>query len=335
MKRRFSSAALLAAVLIMAFVSGLTLIGCRLTVGKSVAPLPPDVASLPTITAKPWLQVGTDPNTNLEGPAFDRQGNLFLTDTTQGLVFKITPQKQVTKIFDGSSKIRTDGIAIHKDGRLFINCISGELMSMNPDGSNLTYITARTPQNKPGSMNDLVFDSKGNLYVTDYTGNVGNPTGGVYRFSSDFTTVQPVLERLAAANGISLSPAENMLWVAESGRNSVITIALSADGVTPSSIRCPFYSTGLSVDSNRVDEAGNLYQAIRGQGRIIILNAQSGIPIANVLVTGRDEGKYLNTTNLAFKPGTNEGYITTGGKGGAWIFTFEALAKGLTLFSSR
>jgi len=70
------------------------------------------------------------------------------------------------------------------------------------------------------------------------------------------------------------------------------------------------------------------------QGRVLILNDR-GIPIATVVVPGRDEGKYLRTTNLAFKPGTREGYITAGGEGGAWIFKFDAIAQGATLFSHR
>jgi lactonase len=54
------------------------------------------------------------------------------------------------------------------------------------------------------------------------------------------------------------------------------------------------------------------YQAIQAQGRLVILN-RFGVPVANVVVPGREEGKYLRTTNLAFMPGTNVGYITTGG----------------------
>ena len=70
------------------------------------------------------------------------------------------------------------------------------------------------------------------------------------------------------------------------------------------------------------------------QGRVVVLNKQ-GIPIANVVVLGRDEGKHLRTSNLAFKPGTSEAYITVGGEGGAWIYRFKGLAEGLPLFSHQ
>lgn len=62
---------------------------------------------------------------------------------------------------------------------------------------------------------------------------------------------------------------------------------------------------------------------------------KAGIRVAQVLVPGRDEGKHLMTTNIAFKPGTNEGFITVAGTEGGWIFTFHGLAKGLKLYSHQ
>jgi len=70
------------------------------------------------------------------------------------------------------------------------------------------------------------------------------------------------------------------------------------------------------------------------EGRVLILN-RGGIPIANVLIPGRDEGKHLRSTNVAFKPGTDQVFLTTSGEGGAWIYQFRGLAKGLALFSHQ
>lgn len=305
-------------------------------VQKSVVPIPPELVSLPTIEAEPWFQVDPSPDAFLEGPAFDREGNLFATSPPFGLVFKITPQKRLSTIFNNKNVI-VDGSAFHRDGRLFIACISGELLAMNPDGSQPTFVYPKY-QGKSLAMNDLVFDSKGNIYVTDFSGTVMDPTGGAYRLSPDGATVQPVLQHLASPNGVSLSPEGNVLWIAETTRNTVLRIELLEDGISINplaGISCAYYSTGCGgPDSNRVDAEGNLYQCLMGQGRIIVLNAH-GIPVANVVVPGRDEGKYLRTTNLAFKPGTNEGYITTSGQGGAWIFKFKGLAEGLPLFSHQ
>jgi lactonase len=302
---------------------------------KSIVPLPPDLQSLPTIEAECWVQISPDSNLRIEGPAFDREGDLFVTSPYHGRIFKITPQKQINTIFDNKN-IKPIGCAIHKDGRLFLACGTGELMTMNPDGSDVNFITPRF-NGKPEKMNDLVFDPQGNLYVTDFTGTVPYPTGGVYRFSSDFSRVDQILEHLAGANGVSLAPEGNVLWVGETFRNAILRIALQDDGVGISPVDgvCyAYYSTGVpgGPDSNKVDIEGNLYQCIVSQGRVVVLNAH-GIPVANVVIPGRDEGMHLKSTNLAFKPGTSEGYITAGGEGGPCVYRFPALADGLLLFS--
>jgi lactonase len=307
---------------------------------KSVVPLPPELKSLPTIEAKPWIQIESAPG--IEGPSFDREGNFYIASPHAGTIFKITPQKQITPIFTDKAVI-PDGTAFHKDGRLFIVCISGELLSMNSDGSNVKRMYPKY-QGKTLTMNDLVFDAQGNMFVTDYCGSFTEPTGGVYRISTDGQKVEPVLLRLSKPNGVSLSPDGKVLWVGETDPNLVIRIQLSSDG-TAAAARCAiaYYSTGSpgGPDSNKVDSEGNLYQCIVFQGRILVLN-EHGIPVANVVVPGRDEGKHLGTSNLAFKPGTNVGYMTVDSvilantlKEGAWIYQFQGLAKGLPLYSHQ
>ena len=302
---------------------------------KSIVPLPPDLQNLPIIEAELWLRVSPDPDLRIEGPAFDREGNLFITSPYHGRVLKITPQKQVSTVSDDKN-IKKIGCAIHQDGRLFFACGTGELMTMNPDGGDIRFITPRL-NGKPQQMNDLVFDAQGNLYVTDFTGNLPHPTGGVYRFSSDFTKVDLILDNLAGPNGVSLTPEGNALWIGETFRNAILRIALSDDGVTIARVDgvCyAYYSTGVpgGPDSNKVDVEGNLYQCIVSQGRAVVLNAH-GIPVANVVIPGRDEGKNLRSTNLAFKPGSNEAYMTVGGDDGIGVYKFPALAEGLRLFS--
>jgi lactonase len=302
----------------------------------SMVPIPPDLINLPTIEAEPWFQIDPGTVTFLEGPVFDREDNLFVTYPQAGKVFRVTPQKQMSVIFD-DKKIEVDGAAFHRDGRLFIACLSGELLIISPGDYQATPVYPEYQGNRL-SMNDLVFDPKGNIYVTDFTGTVMEPTGGVYRISADLKTVQPVLLRLPSPNGVSLSPEGNVLWIGESSSNTILRIALLEDGVTcsPVSGAIPVYfSTGFpGPDSNKVDSAGNLYQCIMGQGRIVVLN-ERGIPVANVIIPGREDGKFLRTSNLAFRPGTSEGYITTSGEGGAWIFRFKGLAEGLPLFSHQ
>ena len=54
----------------------------------------------------------------LEGPSFDRQGNLWITDIPNGRIFRIAPDGTPTKVaeYDGEP----NGLKIAKDGRIFI-----------------------------------------------------------------------------------------------------------------------------------------------------------------------------------------------------------------------
>jgi lactonase len=302
---------------------------------KSVVPLPPDLKGIPTITAEPWLQIGESPALFLEGPAFDRAGNLYISSLLDSRILKITPEKKVTTILEQKGLL-PNGIAFHKDGRMFVACSSGKLISLNPDGTNLNYIAARY-QGKPAVFNDLMFDPKGNLYVTDFIGHVGSPVGGAYRFSADFAKVEPVIEGLSLANGIALAPSGNELWVVETGRADIVFVQLMEDGITirpPAGCTVPYRFTGGGCDSMTVDADGNAYVCINGQGRIVVLNPK-GIPIANVIIPGRDEGMHLGVTNVKFKPGTDEAYATVSGKGGGWVYKFRGLAKAMKLFSDQ
>lgn len=87
----------------------------------------------------------------------------------------------------------------------------------------------------------------------------------------------------------------------------------------------------------RVDSDGNVYVAMYGQGRVLAFN-KNGIPISQVLLPGRDDGHNLKSTNMAFKPGTNDLYIVStdaeGGEG-ATIFHAKTFAKALPLYSHQ
>src|SRR5690242_11251364 len=68
-------------------------------------------------------------------------------------------------------------------------------------------------------------------------------------------------------------------------------------------------------------------------GRVLVFN-KNGIPIGQVLLPGRDEGRNLQSTSMAIKPATNDLYMVTNeGKGGegATICHARGFADALTL----
>jgi len=308
-------------------------------------PIPAHEAALHQIKAEPWLKVD-DRNVFLKGMAFDRKNDLTViaaypgADTSKGLagrtdrrILSITPDKRINTLIQ-QNRYRFVDHVIHKDGRIFIACLSGELLVANPDGSDLKPVSSRM-NNKPQAPSDLTFDSRGNLYVTDFIGSAANPTGGVYRWSPDLQSVELFGPNLVTPNGIAFSPDEKSLWVACSIAKKLFHITLDKPLGAVTKAEAVYDLSGPGGDGIRVDMHGNLYLAMNFQGRILVFD-KNAKPIATVLMPGRDRGALLSTTNIEFKPGTNEAYaVAAGDPGGTWIYKFEALAKGTPLYSHQ
>jgi lactonase len=305
---------------------------------RGPVPIPPSERGLQTAVAEPWFKV-SDTGMVLEGPAFDRDGNLLFCDVSGRRVLRLTPDRHLSTVVS-LEQLGPGGIAVHKDGRIFIAAINfnravGAVLAVERDGSGMRTIVSPESGYMP---NDLVFDVRGGFYFTDFRGASTDPKGGVYYVSPDFGTVTPVLPRLAMVNGVALSPDGRELWATEFSRNLLHRVELAgATTATPFGTAVPYHFTGPAPDSMRADGDGNLYVAMYGQGRVLAFS-RNGIPIGQVLLPGREEGHNLRSTSMAIRPGTDDLYVVTNdGEGGqgATIFHARAFAKALPLYSHR
>jgi lactonase len=301
-------------------------------------PIPPSERGLQTVVAEPWFKVSQQ-GIVLEGPAFERNGDLLLCDVSGRRVLRLSPDRHLSTVvtFDD---VAPGGLAIDRDGRIFIAAMNltkgtGSIMTVKPDGTGMQTIVPVTAGYMP---NDLVFDSRGGLYFSDFRGISTEPKGGAYYVSPDFKTITPVLPRLAMANGIALSPDGKDLWITEFSRNLLHRVQLdNPTSITPIGTAIPYHFIGPAPDSMRADSDGNLYVAIYSQGRVMVFN-KIGIPIGQVLLPGRDDGHNLQSTSMAIAPGTDDLYIVTSdgnGGQGATIFHAKVFAKALSLYSHR
>src|SRR3972149_2084747 len=66
----------------------------------------------------------------LEGPSFDRGGNLYCVDIPFGRIFRISPKRdwELVVQYDGWP----NGLKVHKDGRAFITCYKQGLLVLDP-----------------------------------------------------------------------------------------------------------------------------------------------------------------------------------------------------------
>lgn len=297
-------------------------------------PVPLAELGLQTVDAFPLKVVGNNGQT-LEGAIFDARGNLLFCNVSDRKVMRLTPDGQLATLFQ-IDDFSPGGLAFSGDGRLFVAAINqknrrGAILALLPDNKNLETII---PPDAGYLPNDLVFDANGGFYFSDFKGSSTQPLGGVYYVAPDFRKISPVIPHLAQANGVALSPDGKTLWATEYARNLLHRANLVDPATVPlTGSNIPYRFIGPAPDSMRVDRDGNVYVAMVGQGRVMVFNP-AGMPIAQVLLPGRDKGLNLRSTSLALHPAAREMRIVTGNtpetaSGEAAVFSAPAFSGGL------
>lgn len=304
---------------------------CHAAVKNNPVPIPPGEQGLPTEAAEAWITVSPG-NNILEGAIFDKNGNLLFCDVSQRKVMKLTPDKKLSTLLE-LPDLAPGGLALHRDGRLFMAALdlaqgTGAVLAWSPDSGNVETIIPVTAGYWP---NDLVFAPDGGFYFSNFRRNNANPAGGIYYVSPDFKTVTPVLPNLDQANGVAMSPDGKRLWATEFAKNRLHRAILTGPAsLSPIGAAIPYHFIGAAPDSMRVDADGNVYVALYGQCRIMIFNS-SGLPIGQILLPDRENGKNLLSTSLAINPENHDLFIVSNNeetREPAMVFKANALAAG-------
>lgn len=232
----------------------------------------------------------------LEGPVFDAQGNLFVTDIPFGRVFRIDPQGEWDLVaqWDGEP----NGMKFLNAGQLLVTDYRNGLVVLDIASGQVRPFLERRNSERFKGVNDLVFDSKGNLYFTDQ-GQTGlhDPTGRVYRLAPD-GRLDMLLSNVPSPNGIVLSNDERFLFVAATRGNCVWRMPLLADGSVSKAGQF-FTSYGPSgPDGLAMDERGRLLVANPGLAYVWVLGHRAepeevltgpaGASITNLAFGGAD-----------------------------------------------
>jgi len=272
-------------------------------------------------------QPGTHPEHSLlEGPAFDRDGTLWCVDIPYGRIFRVAPDGSFTTAIEYRGE--PNGLAIHRDGRIFIADYANGIMVLDPASGEVTPFVTRVRLERLKAVNDLVFASNGDLYFTDQglTG-LHDPTGRVFRVRAD-GRVDCLLDNIPSPNGIALDPSETMLYVAVTRANAIWRVPLLADGGVAKVGNFIQLSGGGGPDGLAVDSAGNLAVAHIGLGIVWLFSAR-GVPLARVESTVG-----FHTTNMAYGgPDGRTLFITESESGN--LLQADMPVAGLTLFSHR
>jgi gluconolactonase len=258
----------------------------------------------------------------LEGPVFDGRGNLYVTDIPHGRIFRISPQLDWELIveYDGEP----NGMKFLTDDAILIADYKNGLVMLRLDTREIVPCLQRHNSERFKGVNDLILDTRGNVYFTDQ-GQTGlhDSSGRVYRLCPA-GRLDLLLHNVPSPNGIVLSADEKVLYVAATRGNAVWRVPLMPDG-NVAKAGLFFSSSGPSgPDGLAMDEDGNLLVANPGLGLLWVLS-----PRAEPLAIWRSPAG-TSLTNLAFGgPDRKTIYCTESVSGS--ILQLPALAPGRVL----
>jgi gluconolactonase len=230
----------------------------------------------------------------LEGPCFDREGNLWVVDIPFGRIFRIDAAGEWELViqYDGWP----NGMKIHKDGRLFICDYRRGLLALDPRSARIETIRGTFYSESFKGVNDLHFAANGDLYFTDQ-GQTGciDPTGRVFRLRANGT-----LDRLASnvpgANGITLNGTDRQIYVAATGVQQIWRLPLLPDGsITKSRVAIQLSGGIAGPDGIEMDVEDGLLVCHLGVGVYRFDNRM--LPTHLVY---SDDARHLNLANIAF-----------------------------------
>jgi len=276
-----------------------------------------------------WIQVqlnGAAAPAFLEGPAFDRAGNLWVVDIPWGRLFKVAPDGGMTCAYEYDG--HPNGLAFHKDGRLFIADAKNGIVALDTVSGKLETIVDLVLQQPFRGVNDLTFASNGDLYFTDQrqTG-WHDPTGKVYRLRADDGRLECLINTVPSPNGLVLNKAETILYLAVTRDNAVWRMPLVKGGlVTKVGVQIQM-SGGTGPDGLAMDAEDNILICHTGLGSIWQMSAV-GEPMLRI----RAPHNARHTTNCAFGGPDNKRLFITEGDN---ILFADLPIPGRTLFSHQ
>lgn len=260
----------------------------------------------------------------LEGPSFDREGDLYFVDIPHGRIFRMRPDREIELVaeYDGEP----GGLKIHQDGRIFITDYKHGIMALDPASGKVAPFTAINISENFKGLNDLVFTRNGDLYFTDQgKSSLHDPTGRVFRYSAS-GKLDCLLTNCPSPNGIVLNPRENTVYVGITRANCVWVVPLEKDGnVGKVGLFSQLPGMG-GPDGMAMDVEGNLSVVQVGSGVVWLLD-RKGLPLYRIDSCCGDA-----ITNLAYGGKDNKTLFILGSTSGT-IIAAEMPTAGQPMFS--
>ena len=253
-----------------------------------------------------------------EGPVWDaRTRSLFFSDVVANVLYRWREGEGATPFLSPSGwtgpapfagrEPGSNGLALDREGRLVV-CEHGErrVTRLEPDGRR-TVLIERFEGKRLNSPNDVFVAPNGDLYVSDppfgLPGAFDDPAKelpfqGVYRLRAD-GVLELLSDAVRAPNGLALSPAGDVLYVANAERANPVWLAFPVDGAGRLGAPRTLFDARGDVarglagvpDGLEVDAAGRIFAAAPGGVHVLAPDGTrlgtlwTGVATGNVHVT--------------------------------------------------
>lgn len=252
---------------------------------------------------------GHDCDCFLEGPSFDRDGNLWVVDIPFGRIFRISPQAEWTLVaeYDGWP----NGLKITAEGRILVADYAIGIVEIDPTNGTMTPLLTHRHSEHFRGCNDLFIGADGAVYFTDQgQSGLHMPNGRVFRWTLGSNRLDLLIDTGPSPNGLVMDLHEERLLVAMTRDNAVWRLPIMPDRTVSKVGRFVALSGGLAgPDGLALDAEGGIWVADAGHGCVWGFSAL-GVPLWRVLAP---DG--LVTTNLAFHPDRPEIFVTQSDRG--------------------
>lgn len=253
----------------------------------------------------------TKPNlfsSNIEGPAFDKKGNLFVVNFEKdGTIGRVKPNGQAELFLTLPAGSTANSIQFDKKGSMFLANYTGHQVLRVDMKTKTVTVYAHDSFNQP---NDLCINKNGQLFASDPNWKEG--TGKLWRIDKGGKAML-LLDNLGTTNGITLSPDEKILYVNESVQRNIWSFQVDKNGnLSNKKLLIRFDDFGF--DGMKCDKMGNLYATRYGKGTVVVISPEGKI-IREIKLQGK------NCSNLVF-----------GGPDGKTVFVTMQDRKGIEMF---
>ncbi len=274
-------------------------------------------------TGPEGLTVGPDGNVYIATFGFNAAGGV----SGSGQLYVYTPNgKLLRQVSIANSSPHLLGLAFHPNGSLLvIDFGSGVVLKVDPvTGASSVFLTPGNTTS-PG-LNALTFDGAGNVYVSDSFQGViwkTGPSGGTASAWASDPLLTTAGDPPFGANGIEFNHAGTAMFVANTGNDTIVKIAVNGDG---SAGAISVLTNSINgADGIAIDAHDNLWVAANQEDEIVVVDP-SGKAIAKL-------GDFYGVSDDGVPRGLLFPASPAFSKDGQWLYVTN-LALDLRLFNT-